>query len=66
MDRPNFIKKIHKAFKTHPIVAILGPRQCGKTTLARLFVEQVEGSVSIFDLEDPAALSALVSSCKNS
>ncbi len=63
MDRPTFIEKIRKAFRTHPIVALLGPRQCGKTTLSHLFVEAegIKDSAHFFDLEDPADLAALES-----
>lgn len=45
-----------------PIVAILGPRQCGKTTLARMFASaapQFEWGDNYFDLEDPTALARL-------
>jgi predicted AAA+ superfamily ATPase len=60
MKRENHLKKIHQLFKTHPIVAILGPRQCGKTTLSKLFVDQNSNTnVSIFDLEDPMSLARL-------
>lgn len=61
MDRPFFIQKIEHAFRTHPIVAILGPRQCGKTTLARLFVKEKKPDIPlhVFDLEDPADLAIL-------
>jgi len=46
-----------KAFK---VVAILGPRQCGKTTLARQFARgQPPGKVTWFDLENPADLAKL-------
>lgn len=38
-----------------PIVALFGPRQCGKTTLARA----LEPTAVHFDLEDPAAVTAL-------
>jgi predicted AAA+ superfamily ATPase len=38
-------------------VALLGPRQCGKTTIARQFVD-VE-SLNYFDLEDPQSLARL-------
>jgi len=38
-------------------VALLGPRQCGKTTLAREFV--AADSINYFDLEDPASLARL-------
>jgi len=40
-----------------PAVAILGPRQCGKTTLARQFVDA--DSARYFDLEDPLSLARL-------
>jgi len=39
------------------VVALLGPRQCGKTTLARQFVDA--DSINYFDLEDPASLARL-------
>jgi len=37
IQRPDYIEQISVALGRSPIVAILGPRQCGKTTLARLF-----------------------------
>lgn len=45
----------------HPIVAILGPRQSGKTTLARQYCESVPDFVdsNYFDLEDPIDLARL-------
>lgn len=57
MQRAGFIEKISASFEVHPIVAILGPRQCGKTTIARKFADQ-HGikSENYFDLEDPADL----------
>ncbi len=39
------------------VVALLGPRQCGKTTLARQFVPP--DSTTYFDLEDPLSLARL-------
>src|SRR5450755_1136014 len=39
------------------VVALLGPRQCGKTTLAREFVSP--DSLNYFDLEDPQSLARL-------
>ena len=33
------------------MVALLGPRQCGKTTMAKLFLQGVNGTY--FDMEDP-------------
>ena len=38
-------------------MALVGPRQCGKTTLARELVPA--GSANYFDLEDPASLARL-------
>ncbi len=40
-----------------PVVAVVGPRQCGKTTLARRLV--AADSPNYFDLEDPASLARL-------
>lgn len=47
--RPLYLKQVSDALRRSPIVALLGPRQCGKTTLARLFAA---GRVTAyFDLE---------------
>jgi uncharacterized protein len=51
MDREFYSKEILKAFINFPVVAILGARQVGKTTLAR-FIK----SKSYFDLENPRDL----------
>ncbi|MBI5854417.1 MAG: ATP-binding protein [Nitrospirae bacterium] len=48
---------VRAALQRHPIVALLGPRQSGKTTLARQFV--AADSLNYFDLEDPASLARL-------
>jgi hypothetical protein len=48
---------VRTALRRSRVVAILGARQCGKTTLARQFVPA--GSLSYFDLEDPASLARL-------
>jgi hypothetical protein len=39
------------------VVALIGPRQCGKTTLARQFL--APGQPNYFDLEDPVSLARL-------
>jgi predicted AAA+ superfamily ATPase len=52
IDRPDYIASVRQLFRSHPCVAILGPRQCGKTTLARM-LSTGEPSSSIFDLESP-------------
>src|SRR5262245_38560439 len=59
MDRPSYVKALKAAFEVHPVVGLLGPRQCGKTTLARRFSEILDGPVRRFDLEDPADAAAL-------
>ncbi|MBI3817261.1 MAG: ATP-binding protein [Planctomycetes bacterium] len=48
---------VRAALKRSRIVALLGPRQCGKTTIARQIVSF--DSVNYFDLEDPASLARL-------
>lgn len=52
--RDTEIQQIHQKFSDYPVVAILGPRQCGKTTLSRQFIERYPFSEThFFDLEDP-------------
>lgn len=48
---------IQHKLESSRIVALIGPRQCGKTTLAREFVSPA--SVNYFDLEDPLSLARL-------
>lgn len=48
---------VKRALARSPVVAIIGPRQCGKTTLARQLVSA--GSANYFDLEDPVSLARL-------
>src|SRR5271154_2271663 len=48
---------IRTALKRSRVAALLGPRQCGKTTLARQLV--AADSVNYFDLEDPQSLARL-------
>jgi uncharacterized protein len=38
--RIEIVKEINEAFCYGRIVVLLGPRQCGKTTLARMFVPE--------------------------
>lgn len=49
--RQRYLDRVKKALNRNPIVALLGPRQCGKTTLARQMVPA--GHPQYFDLEDP-------------
>lgn len=48
---------VMRALGRFPVVAIVGPRQCGKTTLARQLVPA--DSPNYFDLEDPVSLARL-------
>jgi predicted AAA+ superfamily ATPase len=52
IDRPELLDRIQSRFRTNPVVLLLGPRQCGKTTLARQFVKG--RNAEYFDLESPA------------
>ncbi len=57
VDRLLALNHIQRALKRSRVVALLGPRQCGKTTLARQLVRA--DSLNYFDLEDPASLARL-------
>ncbi|MFV0251562.1 MAG: ATP-binding protein [Rickettsia aeschlimannii] len=60
MLRKQFLSSIIKHFKTHKVCALLGPRQCGKTTLSKQFVEAYNiPKINIFDLENPLDLARL-------
>lgn len=53
MIRQFFLNKIEKAFQVTKVVAILGPRQCGKTTAAKQYIERHPFSKqNYFDLEN--------------
>jgi hypothetical protein len=56
--RPDAIARLTAALRRSRVVALVGPRQTGKTTLAHALAREV-GSASIFDLEDPAVVGAL-------
>jgi predicted AAA+ superfamily ATPase len=55
--RTNLASRIQTALKRSRIVALVGPRQCGKTTLARELLKPE--SPAYFDLEDPVSLARL-------
>ena len=50
LDRPALAARVREAFEVHPVVALTGPRQCGKTTLAHAIAAQ-EPRIAYFDLE---------------
>ncbi len=57
--RDRHVKRIRQLLARFPVVAILGARQVGKTTLARQVAERSRGSQTRFDLERPADLARL-------
>ena len=57
INRLLFENRIRIALDRSPVVALVGPRQVGKTTLARQFVAL--DSPNYFDLEDPISLARL-------
>jgi uncharacterized protein len=57
LDRPAALAHIKAALRRSRVVALIGPRQCGKTTLARQIVPA--RSAGYFDLEDPVSLGRL-------
>lgn len=57
IQRSRIEDSILRGLKESPGVALLGPRQCGKTTLAREVA--LQQGAKIFDLEDPADAAAL-------
>lgn len=59
MKRIDYLSSINSEFNINPIVALLGPRQCGKTTLAEQFTKTLKEEFHKFDLEDPEDLAAL-------
>ena len=50
IKRQRLILQVKKAIQRNRVVVLLGPRQCGKTTLAREFLSA--GAKNYFDLED--------------
>ena len=59
INRRRHRERIGWLFRTFPVVAILGARQVGKTTLARTFGETWTGPVTHLDLERAADLALL-------
>lgn len=51
LKRQRYVNAVREALSRSPIVAILGPRQCGKTTLSHHL--GLKEKVTFFDLESP-------------
>lgn len=56
VDRESYCRQIADSLARFRVTALLGPRQCGKTTLARALATGPDG---YFDLEDPLDLARL-------
>ena len=65
VDRSTYISELDERFAIAPVVALLGPRQVGKTTLARMYCRKVGlnplDSPNYFDLENPLHVARLQS-----
>lgn len=57
IDRTELHHQVEQALRRSRVVALMGPRQAGKTTLARQFL--TPDSPAYFDLEDPISLERL-------
>jgi len=56
--RDNYLRLLRRTLADNPVCAVLGPRQCGKTTLARQLAAHA-GTAHIFDLETAQARARL-------
>jgi len=55
--RESILNELRSALSRSRVVVLTGPRQCGKTTLARELLDS--DSINYFDLEDPTSLARL-------
>lgn len=60
IPRSEHVEVILGRLQSFPAVAILGPRQIGKTTLAQQVARKAAGPVHWLDLENPADLNRLI------
>lgn len=57
--REDHIRQVRVLLEEFPVVAVLGARQVGKTTLARQIADAEKEGAAWFDLEEPADLARL-------
>jgi predicted AAA+ superfamily ATPase len=57
VQRQQYMQALEQATRRAPVVALLGPRQCGKTTLAQGWAQQ--RAATYLDLESPRDLNRL-------
>ena len=59
IPRKTHLRNLARLLRENPVVALLGARQVGKTTLARELMRQRRGPATWFDLEQPRDLRQL-------
>jgi len=59
IERKQDVEVILKLLRRFPVVGIIGARQVGKTTLARLVLKKIKRQSFYFDLENPEDLARL-------
>lgn len=62
MKRDYWLQRLKEFSNSFRVVGLLGPRQCGKTTLARAYISGLpdfDHKANYFDLEDPGDLARL-------
>jgi predicted AAA+ superfamily ATPase len=60
IQRQDYLSRIRERLKDYPIVALTGPRQAGKTTLANILAQSTpDEEIHFFDLETPSDLARL-------
>ena len=57
LARPDYLRRLEVSTARAPVTALLGPRQCGKTTLARQFA--AGRNATRFDLESESDIRQL-------
>jgi len=53
IPRTDHLERLRRLLRASPVVALLGARQVGKSTLARALARASRGRCTVFDLEDP-------------
>ena len=59
IPRRNHLRELQGRLKSFPVVGIIGPRQVGKTTIAKQLAAKRKGDTHHFDLEDARDLARL-------
>lgn len=61
INRDDFLNLIKDSLEVFSVCALLGPRQCGKTTLSHAYRDQISPKIKtyFYDLEDPTHLDQL-------